>query len=202
MTRSEELGARVAGLCLPRQIAFAGAACERARHIFAICHGATPVATFDEALKTLWDRLRRDNLPAIAALFRPLTDVPEASANDTMARDWMAWLALATFEFPSQLVRSRVPAGVIGQCSGLMLTLTGEIDLRLGWSGAPREGRLAQAEWGAQKRCFEILALEPSNPEAPVDELVAAGAEVGRAVEDLTPLLADATGWSLDLAAG
>jgi hypothetical protein len=202
LTRSEELGARAGELCLPRRIAFAGAVCERARRIFAICHGATPLATYDKALKAVWEGLRNNDLPAVASVYRRLTEAPESSCDDTLDRDWMAWLALATFEFPSQLVWTRVPAAVLGQCSGLMLTLTGEIDHRLGWSGPPREGRLATAEWVAQERCLGLLSADPSNPEVPFEELVAAGADVARTVDDLASLLADATGWNLHLPPG
>jgi hypothetical protein len=197
LTRSEELGARAAGLCLPRRIAFAGAACERARPIFAICHTATPVVTFDDALKALWEGLRRDDLSAVASIFRPLTGIFESSCDDTLAREWMAWLAIATFEFPSQLVRTRLPSAVLSQCSGLMLTLTGEIDNRLGWSGPPREGPLAHVEWAAQERSFEVLAADPLSPAIPRAELVAAGAEVGRLVAEMASALAAATGWTL-----
>ena len=199
LTPSEELGLRAAALCLPRRIAFAGAACERARYVFAICHGATPVDALDDALALLWDGQTRDDLPAVAALFRPLTEVPESSVDDTLDRDWMAWLALATFEFPSQLVWTRVPSAVLGQCSGLMLTLTAEIDHRLGWNGPPREGRLARAEWAAQQRCLEVLGADPASSLIPVDDLVEVGAELGRMVDDLAPALAAATGWNLDL---
>jgi hypothetical protein len=189
----------MAGLCLPRKLAFAGAACARARHIFAICHGASPVGTFDDALAALWEALRHDDMPAIATIFRPLTELPESSCNDTLSRDWVAWLAIATFEFPSRLVSTRLPVEAISQCSALMLTLAGDLDHRLGWSGKPREGRLARAEWAAQERCFAVLSADPLNPEIPVDELVAAGAEVGRVVGELAVELAEATGWKLDL---
>ena len=199
LTRSEELGARAAGLCLPRRIAFAGAACERARSVFAICHAATPVVTFDDALKKLWEGLRRDDLSAVAGIFRPLTGIFESSCDDTLDRDWMAWLAIATFEFPSQLVRTRLPSAMLSQCSGLMLTLTGEIDHRLGWNGLPHEGPLARAEWAAQGRSFEVLAADPLNPTIPLHELVAVGAEVDRLVDELAPALAAATGWKLHL---
>jgi hypothetical protein len=201
LTRSEEIAARLAGLCLQRQIAFAGAACSRARHVFAVCHNSTPVTTFDNALAALWDGLRRDDLPAIAAIYRPLTDVPESNCDDTLDSDWMAWLALATFEFPASLISTRLPLQAMAQCSALMLTMMAEIDLRLGWSGAPRGGRLATAEWAAQERCFAILAAEPSETEIPVDELVAVGAELGRAIADLAADLAEATGWRLRLPA-
>jgi hypothetical protein len=185
------------GLCLPRQIAFAGAACERARHVFAMCHGATPVTVFDDALGVLWDGIRRDDLPAIAAIYAPLMDAPESNCDDTLDRDWLAWLALATFEFPSSLISTRLPLQALTQCSALILTLMGEIDLRLGWEGAPREGRLASTEWSAQERCFAVLDADPSNPEVPVEELVAAGGELARAIPGLAADLARATGWRL-----
>jgi hypothetical protein len=147
----------------------------------------------------MWTCLRYDDLPAVASIFRPLTEVVEATCNDTLSPLWVAWLALATFEFPARLVSTRVPVGAMTQCSGLMLTLTGDIDHRLGWTGAPHEGRLAEAEWAAQEMCLSILAADPSSPEIPVDELVAAGVEVGRTVDDLAVQLAEATGWNLHL---
>jgi hypothetical protein len=189
----------MAGLCLPRKIAFAGAACSRARHVFAVCHGPTPVATFDDALAGLWSSLRRGDMAAVAAIFRPLTEVAESSTNDTLSRNWVAWLALATFELPASLVSTALPVGALGQCSGLMLTLTGDLDHRLGWVGAPHGGRLALAEWAAQETCCAILSADPLNPEIPVDELVETGAEVARLVGQLAPMLARATGWKLDL---
>ena len=189
----------MSGLCLPRKIAFAGAACVRARGIFAICHGPTPVAVFDAALEALWSGLRRGDLPAVAAIYRPLTDVSESSSSDTLSRNWAAWLALATFEFPAWLVSTALPFGALTQCSGLMLTLTGDLDRRLGWEGVPHGGRLATAEWAAQGACSAILLADPSKPEIPVDELVAAGAEVARLVMELAAELAAATGWKLDL---
>lgn len=189
----------MAGLCLPRQIAFAGAACARARDVFALCHGATPVSAFDEALEKLWDGVQHDDLPAIAAIYRPLTDVPESSCDDTLDRDWLAWLALATFEFPSALISTRLPVQALTQCSALMLTLMGEIDLRLGWGGAPREGRLASLEWAAQRSCVSILMADPANPEVPVADLVAAGGELARTVPGLAAALVAATGWRLNL---
>lgn len=189
------------GLCLPRKIAFAGAACARARGIFAICHGSTPVGTFDATLAALWSGLRRGDMPAVAAIFRPLTDVSESSTSDTLSRIWVAWLALATFEFPASLVTTRIPLAAITQCSGLMLTLTGDLDQRLGWIGTAHEGRLAAAEWAAQEACSAILLADPSNQEIPVDDLMAAGAEVARLVRELAAELAAATGWKLDLPA-
>ena len=191
----------MAGLCLPRKIAFAGAACARARSIFAICHGPTPVATFDAALAALWNGLQRGDMPAVAAIFRRLTDVSESSSSDTLRRNWAAWLALATFEFPSSLVTTRIPLAALTQCSGLLLTLTGDLDQRLGWTGTAHEGRLATAEWAAQEACSAILLADPANPEIPVDELVAAGAEVARLTRKLAAELAAATGWKLDLPA-
>lgn len=191
----------MSGLCLPRKIAFAGAACVRARHVFAICHGPTPVATFDDALAGLWDHLRRGDLPSVAGVFRPLTEVAEASSSDTLSRNWVAWLALATFELPARLVSTTLPVGALTQCSGLMLTLTGDLDHRLGWGGAPREGPLAAAEWAAQEACCAILSAAASNPEIPVDDLVAAGAGVARLVRGLAAGLAEVTGWKLDLPA-
>jgi hypothetical protein len=191
----------MAGLCLPRKIAFAGAACARARDIFAICHGPTPVATFDDALAALWSSLQRGDMPAVAAIFRPLAEVAESSSSDTLSRTWVAWLALATFELPARLASTALPFGAMTQCSGLMLTLTGDLDHRLGWDGAPREGRLATAEWTAQEACAAILLADPSNTEIRVDELVGAGGEVARLVRGLAAELAEATGWKLDLPA-
>ena len=187
----------MADLCLPRQIAFAGSACTRARHVFAICHGATPVSTFDDAIEALWAGIQHDDLAAIAAVYSPLIDAPEANVDDTLDRDWIAWLTLATFEFPSALISTRLPLQALAQCSALMLTLTGEIDLRLGWVGPPREGRLARNEWTAQERCVAILAVDPSNPDVPVDELVAVGASVAQDVAEVAADLAKATGWKL-----
>jgi hypothetical protein len=199
LTRSEDLAARMAGLSLSRKIAFAGAACTRARHIFAICHGPTQVATFDAALASLWNNLQRGDLPAVAAIFRPLTEVSESSSSDTLSSNWAAWLALATFEFPARLVSTALPVEVLTQCSGLMLTLTGDLDHRLGWDGALREGRLATAELAAQEACSAILLADPSNAEIPVDRLVGAASELARLVHELAPDLARATGWKLDL---
>jgi hypothetical protein len=187
----------MAELCLPRQIAFAGAACARARNVFAMCHGSTPVSAFDYALEMLWDGVRRDDLAVIAAIYRPLMDVPESSCDDTLDRDWLAWLALATFEFPSSLIETRLPVQALTQCSALTITLMGEIDLRLGWSGAPRQGRLANLEWAAQQRCVALLGADPSNPEVPIDDLIAAGAELAQAIPALAADLAAATGWRL-----
>ncbi len=199
MTRSEELGARTASLFLPRKIAFTGAACARARNVFALCRGVTPVAVYDDALASLWDELRRDDRPGIAAVFKPLTETVEASCSDTLSPLWVAWLALATFEFPSRLVSTRLPDVAITQCSGLMLTLAGDLDDRLGWSGAPHEGRLARAEWAAQEECLSILAAAPDGSQIPVDELLAAGSEMGRLVREVAAPLAEATGWKLHL---
>ncbi|MGD0121249.1 MAG: hypothetical protein ABSC46_01665 [Candidatus Limnocylindrales bacterium] len=81
-----------------------------------------------------------------------------------------------------------------------MLTLTGDLDHRLGWAGTAHEGRLATAEWAVQEACSAILA-DPSNPEIPVDELIRAGAEVARLVRGLAAELAETTGWKLDLPA-
>ena len=197
MTRSEEVGAQTAQLCLPRKIAVTGAACVRARNVFALCHGVTPLAVYEDALAALWDALRRDDQPGIAAIFKPLTEAVEASCNDTLSPLWVAWLALATFEFPSRLVSTRLPDVVMTQCSGLMLTLAGDLDDRLGWSGAPHEGRLARAEWAAQEECLSILAAAPDDPQIPVDELLAAGAEVARLIVEAAGPLAEATGWKL-----
>jgi hypothetical protein len=47
-----------------------------------------------------------------------------------------------------------------------------------------------------------LLSADPSNPEVPFEELVAAGADVARTVDDLASLLADATGWNLHLPPG
>jgi hypothetical protein len=185
------------GLCLPRQIAFAGAACARARSVFAMCHGSTPVSTFDDALEMLWDGVRRDDLAVIAAIYRPLMDAPESSCDDTLDRDWLAWLALATFEFPSSLIETRLPVQALSQCSALAITMMSEIDLRLGWGGAPRQGRLASLEWAAQQRCVALLAADPSNPDAPIDDLVDVGAELALAIPALAADLAAATGWRL-----
>jgi hypothetical protein len=180
-----------------RKIAFTAAACARARNVFALCRGATPLATFDGALAALWEALRRDDQPMVAAVFKPLTETVEASCNDTLSPLWVAWLALATFEFPSRLVSTRLPDVMMTQCSGLMLTLAGDLDNRLGWTGAPHEGRLGRAEWAAQERCFSILAAAPADPEIPVDELLAAGAEMGNLIVEAAAPLAHATGWKL-----
>jgi len=187
----------MAGLCLTRQIAFAAAACSRAGYVFAVCHGATQPATFDAALAKLWTGITTDDLPTIEAVCRPLMDVPESGADDTLDRDWMAWLTLATFEFPAALVSTRLPVQTLAQCSALMRTLMGEIDLRLGWRGLPMEGRLATLESTAQESCLAILGEDPSNPEVPVRELVAAGAAVARLVAASAADLAEATGWKL-----
>jgi hypothetical protein len=199
VTRSEQLGARTAQLCLPRKIAFTAAACGRARSVFALCHGVTPMATYDDALAGLWDALRRNDQPGIAGIFKPLTEAVEASCNDTLSPLWVAWLALATFEFPSRLVSTRLPDVVMAQCSGLMLTLAADLDDRLGWPGAPHEGQLARAEWAAQEECLSILEAAPDDPTIPVDELLAAGTEVGSLILDLADPLAEATGWKLHL---
>ena len=164
-----------------------------------LCHGSTPVATFDATLEKLWDGVRRDDLPAIAAIFGPLTDASESNCDDTLARDWLAWLSLATFEFPSALISTRLPVQALTQCSALMLTLMGEIDLRLGWTGAPREGRLASLEWAAQQSCMSILMADPVNPEVPLEELVAAGDELARIIPGLAEALVAATGWRLNI---
>ena len=192
----------MAGLSLPKKIAFAGAACARARHVFAICHGPTPVSRFDQALAWLWSSLRRGDMAAVAAIFRPLTNATESSSSDTLCRDWAAWIALATFEIPARLVTTTLPVESLTQCSGLMLTLTGALDHRLGWEGALHEGRLATAEWAAQEACSVILLGDPSNPEIPVDELVGAGAALAGLVHGLAAELAETTGWELDLRPG
>jgi len=197
VTRSEELGAQTAQLCLPRKIAFTAAACARARNVFALCRGAPPATTYDDALAALWDALERDDQPGIAFIFRPLTEVPEASCNDTLNPQWVAWLALATFEFPSRLVSTRLPEVTMTQCSGLMLTLAGDLDNRLGWTGAPHDGRLGRAEWAAQEKCLSIRAAAPEDPEIPVEELVSAGAEIGSLIMEAAAPLAHATGWKL-----
>lgn len=197
MTRSEDLAARMTDLCLYRRIAFTVAACARARYVFAICHGATPLETVDRAVADLWKGLALDDLPLIESIYRPLTEVPESSVDDTLDRDWMAWLVLAAFEFPSSLQNARRPLQVLAECSSWMLTVLGEIDLRLGYEGSPREGRLATMEWTAQARCLEILAADPSNPDIPVDELNAAGRELADAIAASTEALAEATGWRL-----
>lgn len=197
LTRSEELAARMDGLCLPRQIAFAGAACSRARSVFALCRGATPLATFDEALAGIWAAVSRDDLPAVAAIYRPLMDAPECNVDDTLDRDWMAFLALATFEFPSALITTRLPLQALAQCAALMRTIMGEIDLRLGWTGAPLEGRLANLESAAQEKCLAILAQDPSSPDSPVEELMSAGNDVAQAIAGAAGDLAAATGWRL-----
>jgi hypothetical protein len=78
-----------------------------------------------------------------------------------------------------------------------MRTLMGEIDLRLGWKGPPMEGPLATQESTAQESCLAILEADPSNPEVPVQELVATGAAVARMVAASAADLAEATGWKL-----
>jgi hypothetical protein len=189
----------MAQLCLPRKVAFTGAACARARNVFALCRGATPVAAYDEALAALWDALGRDDQPGIAAIFKPLTEVAEANCNDTLNPQWVAWLALATFEFPSRLVSTRLPEVAMTQCSGLMLTLAGDLDQRLDWIGAPHEGPLARAEWAAQEKCFSILAAAPDDPSIPLDTLLAAGAQMSGLIVEVARPLAEATGWKLHL---
>ena len=184
-------------LCLYRRIAFAAAACSRARHVFAICHGATPLATVDQALAQLWKGLALDDMDLIAGVYRPLTEVPESNVDDTLDSDWMAWLTLATFEFPTALVSAKRPLQTLAQCSSWMLTVMGEIDLRLGYEGSPREGRLATMEWSAQGGCLEILAADPTSPEIPVEELEAVGRELAEAIADSAEPLAAATGWRL-----
>lgn len=187
----------MAGLCLPRQIAFAAAACTRARGVFALCHGPTPVDIYDHALTALWDGIRHDDLSAIEAVYEPLANMPEANCDDTLHRDWLAWLALATFEFPAALIRTRLPAQKVEQGSALMLTIMHEIDLRLGWNGPPRRGELACAEWAAQLRCLAILEADPVDPEIPVANVVSAGREVAQALAVRAERLAAATGWRL-----
>jgi hypothetical protein len=189
----------MAQLCLPRKIAFTGAACARARDVFALCRGSTPVATYDRALATLWDALGRNDQARIATLFKPLTEVAEASCNDTLNPQWVAWLALATFEFPSRLVSKRLPVVTMTQCSGLMLTLAGDLDSRLGWDGAPHEGTLAKAEWAAQEKCFSILEARPDDPSFPLGELLDAGSQVSGLIAGAAYPLAAATGWKLHL---
>lgn len=188
MLRSEQLAARAEGLCLERRIAFAAAACDRARNVFALWHGATPVATFDDALASLWDDLERRDTAAISGIFRPLMNVPEANCNDTLSRDWMAWLALAVFEFASAFPGARRPLETLAQCSAFCLSMMAELDLRRGWEGAPRGGPFATAEWIAQEKCLAILGLDPGNPSIPVSDLVAAG-------DELRTLMAGAAGW-------
>jgi len=175
LSRSEDLAASMSSFCLERQIAFAAAACVRARHVFALWHGATPVSTFDDALASLWDGLERRDKEAICGIFRPLSNVPEADCDDTLSRDWMAWLALAVFEYACALPSSRRPIDTLAQCSAFALTLMAELDLRLGWEGRPRGGSLATAEWSAQEKCLAILAVDGLNPAIPVADLVAAG---------------------------
>jgi hypothetical protein len=188
----------MADLDLYRRIAFAAAACSRARYIFAICHGATPVATVDWALAQLWKGLALDeDIAAIRGVYGPLTEVPESGVDDTLDREWLAWLTLATFEFPAALTTSGLPVQQLAQCSSLMLTIMGEIDLRLGWDGAPHEGKLARLEWAAQIRCRDILTADPSGLEIPVEGLLAAGRDLGLAIAEASEALAAATGWRL-----
>jgi hypothetical protein len=187
----------MADLCPYRRIAFTAAACSRARYVFAICHGATPLSTVDRAMADLWKGLALDDMDVIAAVYRPLTEVPESNVDDTLDSDWMAWLALAAFEFPAALPEGKRPLQVLAQSSSWMLTVMGELDLRLGFNGPPREGRLATMEWAAQERCLEILAADPLSPEIPVEDLEAAGRQLGGAIADSTEALAAATGWRL-----
>lgn len=197
MTRSEDLAAQAGSLCLPRKIAFAAAACVRARPVFALCHSATPVATFDHTLTALWDALERGDMAAVAGVYPPLTGVSESNCDDTLDPNWLAWLALATFEYPSRLPAARLPIETIAQCSAFALTVMAELDLRLGWEGEPRGGALATAEWAAQERCLAVLLREPASPAIPVAELTSAADEMARILATCAHDLAATTGWDL-----
>ena len=67
-------------------------------------------------------------------------------------------------------------------------------------AGSGQSLRPRELTWtAAQEACCAILSADASNPEIPVDELVEAGAEVARLVRELAPMLAQTTGWKLDL---
>lgn len=199
MTRSEELAGRAIGLCLQRRVAFAGAVSMRARGVFDLCHGATPTALFDQALERLWDDLRCGDMADVDAIYAGLARAPEAYCNDTLAREWIAWLALATFELVSKLPTARLPVQAIAQCSALGLTIAAELDHRIGWDGPAGSGTLATAEWVAQQRCLAILLEDPENAAIPLETLAAAGAEEASILAACAPQLAAATGWDLVL---
>jgi hypothetical protein len=199
LSRSERVGQVLCNVCLGRQIAFTAAACARARSVFAVCHGSTDVTVFDATLQRLWASISSDDVPGIEGIYSTVSDLPESNSHDTLARDWLAWLCLATFEFPSTLPRTILSAQVLEQSSALLLTICNEIDLRLGWDGAPYGGPLATIEWFTQLRCMELLIADPQNPEIPIEKLLAAGRELGQALAARAVGLAAATGWSVSL---
>jgi hypothetical protein len=178
VTPSEELAAQTIGLCPQRLVAFAGAVCIRAREVFGLCRGATPMSTFNRSLERVWDDLRCGDFADIDAIFGSLAGVPESFSNDTLSPEWIAWMALATFESVSKLPTSRLPIQTIAQCSALGLTIFSELDMRIGWTGPSKSGELASAEWEAQLRCLAILREDPLSVEIPLERLAAAGDNV------------------------
>lgn len=197
MTRSEEIAARTFELSLQRRLAFAGAVCMRARHVFAICHGATSLEVFDRALDRLWDDLQCGDMADIDAIYPSLERAPESFAADTLSRDWLAWLTLSTFEFVSLLPTSKLPVQSIAQSSSLGLTIAAELDLRLGWMGPAKYGELAAAEWDAQRQVLDILKEDPLNAEVPIERLSAAGDRFASLLASRRDALAASTGWDL-----
>jgi hypothetical protein len=169
----------------------------RSRGVFALCHGATPVATFDRMLARLWDDLRCGDIADIDAIYSGLGRAPESFGEDTLSRDWIAWLAVSTFEFVSLLPTAKLPIQTVAQASALGLTIAAELDLRLGWMGPAKYGELASAEWDAQRRCLEILMEDPCSPEVPVDRLGTAGDQFATMLAARVDALATATGWDL-----
>ena len=197
MTKSESLAAQMGPLSLRRRMAFAAGVCQRARPVFALCRGATPIATFDGALADLGEAIRGGRPGGAAGIYEALTQVVESSCDDTLSREWLAWLALATFEYPCALPSAVRPIETLAQCSAFGLTIMAEIDARAGWQGNAYGGPLATAEWRAQERCMSILLRAPTDDSIPMDELLAAGDEVVAGVEASAGELAAATGWEL-----
>jgi hypothetical protein len=162
-----------------------------------MCHGATPVETFDRMLDRLWDDLRCGDIADIDAIYPSLQRAPESYSTDTLSRDWIAWLALSTFEFVSLLPTSKLPVQAIAQASSLGLTIAAELDHRLGWMGPAKYGELAAAEWDAQRRVLAILKEDPLNTEVPVARLEEAGDRYAALLAGRRDALAAATGWDL-----
>ena len=169
----------------------------RARHVFAICHGATSLEVFDRALDRLWDDLQCGDMADIDAIYPSLERAPESFAADTLSRDWLAWLTLSTFEFVSLLPTSKLPVQSIAQSSSLGLTIAAELDLRLGWMGPAKYGELAAAEWDAQRQVLDILKEDPLNAEVPIERLSAAGDRFALLLASRRDALAASTGWDL-----
>jgi hypothetical protein len=184
-------------LSLPRQVAFAAAACQRIRPVFVLCRGATPVSVYDAALAEVWEAAKTEDWASADEVYELLTHSVESSCDDTLSREWLAWLALASFEYPCRLPAARRPIETLAQCSAFALTIMSELDLRLGWEGAPRAGPLASLEWAAQRRCAAILAADVGSKAIPLAELTAAGEPVSGAVMESAAALAAATGWDL-----